>query len=147
VLAGLTLAGCSPIVATQPAADANNPQCANVMVHLPDTLQDLAQRETDAQATSAWGDPERVLLTCGVEVPSASELPCVEVDGVYWLRNDDADPLFVFTTFGRDPAVDVAVENTDEIAPGLVLGDLSDAIGLLPTNGLECTSVEDSLSG
>src|SRR4030095_12222422 len=82
-----TLTGCSSIVALQPAPDANNPDCAAVIARFPDEVGGLAKRQTDAQATGAWGDPDAVVLTCGVEVPVASELPCID-KGVFWLRDD-----------------------------------------------------------
>ena len=144
IAATLALAGCSPTVVLEPAADSNNPECADVIVRLPDSLEGLDQRETNAQATGAWGDPAAVLLRCGVEVPAASTLPCVEVDGIFWLRDDTEDPTFVFTTFGRDPAVDVVIDR-DVATPGLVLSDLSPMVGFTNKNGLECSSVEDAL--
>ena len=144
IAAALALAGCSPTVVLDPAADSNNPECADVIVRLPDSLEGLDRRETNAQATGAWGDPAAVLLRCGVEVPAASTLPCVEVDGIFWLRDDAEDPTFVFTTFGRDPAVDVVIDR-DVATPGLVLSDLSPMVGFTNKNGLECSSVEDTL--
>jgi hypothetical protein len=146
IAATLVLAGCSRVVVMDPAADANNPVCADVIVRLPETLQGLERRETNAQATGAWGDPTSVLLRCGVEVPVASTLPCVEVDGIFWLRDDAEDPTFVFTTFGRDPAVDVVIDR-DAASPGLVLSDLSRMVEFTEPNGLECDDVEDSLGG
>jgi hypothetical protein len=142
----LALAGCAPTVVAKAAKDANDPLCAQVTVHLPGTAGGLAQRETDAQATGAWGDPERVLLTCGVAVPKVSALPCVEVNGVYWLRDDQAKPLYVFTTYGREPAIDVAIEQGKEASPGNVLYDLTDAVRETKTNGLKCQSVQDTLN-
>ena len=144
IAATLALAGCSQVVALDPAGDANNPACADVIVRLPDDLQGLERRETNAQATGAWGDPAAVLLRCGVEVPAASTLPCVEVDGIFWLRDGADDPTFVFTTFGRDPAVDVVIDQ-DAASPGLVLSDLSRMVEFTEPNGLECDDVEDSL--
>ena len=144
IAATLALAGCSQVVALDPAGDANNPACADVIVRLPDNLQGLERRETNAQATGAWGYPAAVLLRCGVEVPAASTLPCVEVDGIFWLRDGADDPTFVFTTFGRDPAVDVVIDQ-DAASPGLVLSDLSRMVEFTEPNGLECDAVEDSL--
>ncbi|WP_255447322.1 DUF3515 family protein [Schumannella soli] len=144
------LAGCSPVVATEPAADANDPGCADVIVRLPDSTQGLAKRETNAQATAAYGDPADVLLTCGVKVPAASELPCVQTKNVLWLRDDSKAPLYIFTTFGREPAIDVAIRSdqtkaSGRVAPGQVLYDLSDAVSETTKNGLSCQDVEDSL--
>ncbi|CAN5208729.1 hypothetical protein BH11ACT3_BH11ACT3_08840 [soil metagenome] len=145
-----TLTACAPTVALQPADDANAPGCADVIVRLPDTVADLQRRQTDAQSTGAWGSPEvdgqpGVLLRCGVDVPAASTLPCVPLEGVYFLR-DDSDPDFLkFTTFGRDPTIDIVVDTNT--VPGVVLNELLPAVSFLPTNGLECTDVVDTVTG
>lgn len=147
IAVAMLLSGCSPTVPADAAADANDPACAEVISRVRTTLatlDDAPYRQTDAQGTAAWGDPASVLLTCGIDVPQASELPCVQVDGVYWLRNDERAPTYIFTTFGRDPAVDVAVDN-DIRSTGIVLGDLTPAVSTLPTNGLECTDIESTL--
>jgi hypothetical protein len=150
VLAGaaiaVTLSGCSPIVALDPAPHANDPACADVTVRLPDTLESLPRRETNAQATGAWGDPAVVLLRCGVTVPTVSDLPCVQTDDFYWLRDDSKAPTYVFTTYGRTPAVAVVI-NQKKLAPGVVLSDLETAVSFTKTNGHKCLSVEDSLGG
>lgn len=142
----LMLAGCTPAVFLDPADDANNPDCAAVIVRLPDAVGGLAKRETTAQATGAWGDPDQVVLRCGVAVPTASELPCID-KGVFWLR-DDSDPKFWrFTTFGRDPAIDVAVDKKIASGPGVVLDDLANAVSFTPTNGLTCTDTDQTVTG
>jgi hypothetical protein len=142
----LLLTGCAPIVALHPAPDANNPDCAAVIVRLPDEVGGLEQRQTDAQATGAWGEPDQVVLTCGVEVPAASELPCID-KGVFWLRDDSDERFWLFTTFGRDPAVDVAVDRDIASGPGVVLDDLENAVSFTPENGLECTDTEVTVTG
>lgn len=137
IVLAAALAGCSPTVAAKPAADANDPLCAEVTVQLPTRLGDLAKRNTDAQATGAWGDPVQVLLTCGVRVPGPSSLTCLTVDGVDWLRDDRKAPLYVYTTFGRRPAVDVAFR-TAKVSAQSVLSDLGDAVKETKRNGLRC---------
>jgi len=144
-VAGL-LSGCSPIVALTPAPHANASECADVIVRLPQTVQNLPRRETNAQATGAWGDPAQVLLRCGVAVPTASDLPCVTVDGQDWLRDDANKPSYVFTTYGRTPAIAVVVDQS-KLTPGLVLSDLSSVVAFTKPNGRQCLSVEDSLGG
>ena len=132
----LALAGCAPTVPLSPAADAINPACARVIVHLPATVAELPARETNAQGTGAWGTPAMVILRCGVPVPApTSALPCVTVDGVDWLRDDSKDPDFVFTTYGRTPAIEVIVDSDgdpqvpDDGVSGLTaLTDLSFAV-------------------
>lgn len=131
----LMLAGCSPTVALEPAADAASPLCAEVTVRLPDTIGELQSRETNAQATGAWGEPTAVILRCGVPSPApTATLPCITVDGVDWLRDDSDDPNFVFTTYGREPAVEVIIDGVE--ASGLeTLTALAPAVSRLPVTG------------
>ena len=142
----MLLAGCSPIVALDPAPHANDPACADVIVRLPDTLQNLPRRETNAQATGAWGEPAAILLRCGVTVPTASDLPCVETDGFQWLRDDSKAPSYVFTSYGRTPAIAVVIDQT-KLSPGPALQDLEPLVAFTKPNGHKCLSVEDSLGG
>jgi len=142
----MLLAGCSPIVALDPAPHANDPACADVIVRLPDTLQNLPRRETNAQATAAWGEPAAILLRCGVTVPTASDLPCVETDGFQWLRDDSKAPSYVFTSYGRTPAIAVVIDQT-KLSPGPALQDLEPLVAFTKPNGHKCLSVEDSLGG
>lgn len=144
---GTLLTGCSPIVALDPAPNANDPACADVIVRLPARLENLPRRETNAQATGAWGDPAEILLRCGVTVPTASDLPCVETDtGFQWLRDDSKAPTYVFTSYGRTPAIAVVIDQT-KLSPGPTLQDLESLIAFTKTNGHKCLSVEDSLGG
>lgn len=139
----LLLAGCSPVVALEPAEDAASPLCAEVSVRLPDTVAELAKRQTNAQATGAWGEPTSVLLRCGVPAPApTAELPCVTVEGVDWLRDDRDDPVFVFTTYGRTPAVEVIVDYSTTSAFD-ALRDVAFAVSQLPVDGA-CISPEDA---
>ncbi|MFM6980227.1 MAG: DUF3515 family protein [Micrococcales bacterium] len=62
----LPLTGCTAAVSLEPAADANNPACAEVIVRLPDTVADFEKRATNAQSTAAWGTPAAVILRCGL---------------------------------------------------------------------------------
>ena len=80
------LAGCgSGAVHLEPAPDAANPQCASAMVAMPTSIGGLQQRETTAQAATAWGDPADIIIKCGVEVPQPVIDPCVSVNGVDWV--------------------------------------------------------------
>ena len=143
----LVLAGCAPTVALNPAADANNPGCASVIVRLPQTVGDMDRRQTDAQSTAAWGDPDAVILRCGVAVPTASTLPCVPLQGVQFLRDDTDKKYWKFTTFGTDPAIDVVVSRDRFTSPGIPLNELTNSISFLPSNGLKCTDPEDTVTG
>jgi len=135
VLLTTLLAGCAPTVALEPADDAINPICAEVSVRLPDTVGELPRRLTNAQATGAWGEPAAVILRCGVPSPApTATLPCITVEGIDWIRDDSNDPNFVFTTYGRTPAVEVII-NGDEVSGLSALTDLAPAVGRLPVEG------------
>ena len=123
----LALSACSPTVSLKPAADANNPGCAEVVVRLPTQLGELPLRNTNAQATGAWGEPASVILRCGIEPVEVSALPCVTVADVDWLVDDSAAPSFRFVTFGRTPATEVIVDSGK--ASGITaLEELADAV-------------------
>lgn len=131
------LAACAQIVALEPANDAAAPACAAVSVRLPSLVADLERRETNAQATGAWGTPTAVVLHCGVPVPPpTSTLLCVTPPGgaVDWLMDDAEAPIYVFTSYGRTPAVSVAVDNT--VVSGVnVLDAIDVAVSQLPQDG------------
>ncbi|WP_423918183.1 DUF3515 family protein [Frigoribacterium sp. 2-23] len=144
VAASVTVAGCTAAVPMSPAAGSNDPSCAQVTVHLPEVVDTNNQRrETDAQATGAWGDPAAVLLHCGVTTPTVSDLPCYRIGGVDWLIDtdpEDADTS-VLTTYGRTPGVQVIVDST-KANGGNVLHDLADAVGYLPVDR-QCVGAQD----
>jgi hypothetical protein len=142
----LTLSGCAQSVALRPAEDAVNPECAEVITRLPETVAEFEQRPTNAQATGAWGSPADVLLYCGVAVPDpTSALTCVTVDGIDWLRDPADDPNFTFTTYGRDPAISVVV-NSEAVSGGTALTDLSTAISIIPAERA-CVTPDQILEG
>ncbi len=145
----LVLAGCSPVVALEPAADATDPACASVIVALPETVAGLESRETNAQATGAWGNPAYVILRCGVPSPDPTSSECLPVDGIDWIRDDSKDPNFVFTTYGRTPAVEVIIDSdgdpeidNDGVSGLEALTELSSAVGVIPQTN-KCISPAD----
>ena len=135
------LAGCSSTVTLEAAPQANNPACAQVSVRLPDQVEGLAKRSTDAQATGAWGNPAAVLLRCGLPEVTVSKLPCVTDNGVDWLVDNSKAPTYRFITFARNPATEVIVDSHG--AAGVsVLSDLSAAIQTIPASKV-CTTVSN----
>ncbi len=141
VCAVLTLAGCAGTVPMTPATDAKAIGCAEVTVRLPDEIGGatdaqgnlnsipMERRETNAQATGAWGDPAAVLLWCGEDAPGATTLPCVSVNDIDWIVDDSEAPSYRFTTFGRNPTI-VVVVDSDRASGSTVLADLSTAISV-----------------
>jgi hypothetical protein len=139
----LLLSGCAAAVPMQPAADATHPSCADVVVHLPSSVADKTELETNAQGTGAWGEPgnSSVLLHCGVAVPGPTTLPCVSINGVDWIEDDADAPLYRFTTYGRTPAVEVIVDSK-AVAGSTVLADLSNSVSVIRATGA-CVGADD----
>lgn len=137
----LLLSGCAVAVPLDAATDAVNPACADLVVHLPTTVGDQAERDTNAQGTGAWGDPATVLLHCGVAVPGPTTLPCVSINGIDWISDDSDAPRYRFTTYGRTPAIEVVVDS-GKVSGSTVLADLTHAVSVIPATG-KCTGNED----
>ncbi|WP_244209410.1 DUF3515 family protein [Rathayibacter festucae] len=108
VLIALSVAGCSGAVPMAAAPAAAAVDCAEIVVRLPSDVVDLAQRETDAQGTGAWGDPAQVLLRCGVADPGPSA-ECITERDVDWTIDDSDEAVVTATTYGRDPVVEVVL--------------------------------------
>ena len=139
VLSLFLLTGCAATVNLEPAEYANDPSCAEVSVRYPAQISDLDQRYTNAQATTAYGEPAAVLVRCGLEPVFASTLPCVTAADVDWLVDDSDAPNFRFVSFGRSPAVEVIVDS--QAASGITtLESLSQAVSRLPATAF-CTEV------
>ena len=134
----LSLSACSPTVSLEPAADANNPGCAEVIVRLPDAVDGQDRRNTTAHSTAAWGNPATVILRCGIEPVEISTLPCVTANGVDWIVDDSAKPSFRFISFGRTPALEVIVDSENAVGVN-ALDSLAEAVkSIEPTK--ECVS-------
>lgn len=142
------LTGCAATVALTPAASATSAKCATVVAQLPDTASNLNRRETNAQGTGAWGNTAQILLHCGVPVPDpTATLPCSSVNGIDWLVNAGSKTWYVFTTYGRTPAVSVWVSSQDVKADSnAALTDLSLAVGTIKAQH-KCSSPSATLEG
>jgi hypothetical protein len=127
--AALALTGCATTVSLEPGADANAPGCAEISVRLPDSVADKSRRDTDAQATGAWGDPAAVLLRCGVPPIGPTTKPCVNVNGIDWvLMSEPAAKTVVYQTFGRTPATEVIIDHVSGASDSSVLPEFASAI-------------------
>jgi hypothetical protein len=127
------LAACTPTIALQPAADATNPACANVIVRLPSAVGTWSIDQTDAQATGAWGNPAVALLRCGVADPGPTTDLCYTVKGIDWIEDSSKKPTYVYTTFGRKPAIQVVINSKATNGQGtIILDELADAVSQIP---------------
>ncbi len=134
------LTGCTPVADVEAAADAANPDCAEVMVALPEDLAGAQQRETSSQGTSAWGNPSQIILRCGVPVPGPTTDACATVNGVDWVLREEGS-LWTATTYGRDPAVEVLFD-TSQVASSTVLVELQNPVSRIEQTR-ECLSTSD----
>jgi hypothetical protein len=135
----MLLTGCTPIVNLGAAEFSNDPACAEVSVRLPDQLGELNKRQTNAQATGAWGDPAAVLLRCGLEGVEVSTLPCVTAGEVDWLVDDSDAPNYRFISYARFPAVEVIVDSKNASGITAVEG-LGQAVSQIQATKV-CTTV------
>ncbi|MCB4207303.1 DUF3515 family protein [Arthrobacter sp. UM1] len=130
------LSGCSAAVVTSPAPKAADPACANAMLKTPDTVAGGSRRTTTSQGTTAYGDPARVVVSCGAETPAPTTDKCLSVDGIDWVvkeaRNTGTPShTWTATTYGREPAMQVVMD-ADKVPSSDVLPGLSTAAGELP---------------
>lgn len=134
VLGALT--GCTAAVVVEPAPSASDPACGVVLLLAPEVLDGRERRTTTSQSSRAWGATEPVVLRCGVEPPGPSPDRCVRVTdpqggSVDWLVREGTD-VWTFTTYGREPAVEVTVpvdSPADGVRASAVLTDLGTAVG------------------
>ena len=135
----LLLAGCAPVVALDPAPDANNPACAEIIVRIPDEIAGLEKRRVNAQSTAAWGNPAAIILRCGLEEVVVSTLPCVTAGDIDYLVDDSAAPNYRFISYATSPATEVIIDSTQ--AAGItVLEELAGSIGVIEATK-RCTEI------
>lgn len=138
----VSLSGCTGMLVVDPAEDAADPDCALPMLLMPDELNELQQRTTSSQGTTAWGEPASVIVRCGVAPPAPTTDPCVNVDGVDWVQVRAEEDTWQFVTYGRTPAVEVLVTPT-EVSGATALASVSSAVSDIEQTA-ECVSVEDA---
>ena len=139
-----SLSACSPIVDVDAAPDAVNPACADVMIALPGQVAGQEMRETNSQATAAWGDPSQVVLRCGVEIPAPTTDACASVNDVDWIIKESTETdIWTATTYGRSPAVEVLFD-PNVVPSSTVLVDLGGAVSQVEQTE-QCLSLNDTV--
>lgn len=138
------LAGCGeqPVRAA-PFDRSDSPACQRVAAHWPATVGGLEPRVTAVQSVgvAAWGEPP-VVARCGKNPPGPTTDPCIDVSGVDWVATELEDGT-MFTTFGRDPAVEVLVPSEHGTAP-LLLPAFEEAARQVPQDQGRCVAVPDA---
>lgn len=131
------LSGCSSAVEIEPTSQAKSGVCRDVTSAWPADVGDHARREvSDASAGAAYGDPA-IIARCGVPALEPTTEDCIEVDGMGWVAQKLSDGTR-FTTFGRDPAIEVLIPS-DYAPEPLLLPAFTSAADKLPKNSLACS--------
>jgi hypothetical protein len=137
-VAGGLLSGCSSVVHVTPPEHAAG--CESATAKWPAKVANQETRAVDPNggdenAARAWGDPA-VIATCGWPALGPTDMECLDVDGVYWVVEPLSDGV-KFTTFGREPAIQVLVPDAYKPEP-LLLPAFGPAAKALPANGRTC---------
>ncbi len=138
-ICGLT-AGCTSAVKAVPFDGADgNATCRQVAQLWPTTVADQPQRVTavDTDTVAAWGDPA-IIARCGAPIVGPTQDQCLDVEGIDWVAVPLDDGVR-FTTFGRDPAIEVLVSSA-YASEALVMPAFAQAAGVIPQTLGECTS-------
>jgi len=94
-----------------------------------------------SRATAAWGSPASVLLHCGVPVPGPTTERCISIDEVDWVEDASDEPIYTYTSYGRDPATEVPIDSS-LVSASTALTELTPAVAALPAQG-GCVGAED----
>ena len=132
------LPACSSVVEVSAGPRSGEPSCRAAAVAYPATVAGLSARavSTSTGTEHAWGDPA-VVARCGFDPPGPTTDECLGVDDVDWVVRRLTDGVS-FTTYGRDPALEVLVPST--YAPeSLLLPAFSAAARALPETGRRCS--------
>ncbi|WP_404383896.1 DUF3515 domain-containing protein [Knoellia locipacati] len=132
----VVLSGCSSAVEIAPAPLATGDVCRAVASAWPTKVGDQERREvSDASAGAAYGDPA-IIARCGVAALGPTTNDCIEVDGMGWVAEGLSDGTR-FTTFGREPAIEVLIPK-DYAPEPLLLPAFTAVAEKLPKNSLAC---------
>lgn len=135
----LALAGCSTAVQVRPFEGSDSPACRSVADRWPGTVGGQGSRVTAVQSrgVAAWGDPA-IIARCGAPVPGPTEEQCLDVEGVDWVVTGRLDDGIAFTTYGREPAVEVLVPNA-YTPEALVLPAFGEAVSVIEQGPRRCS--------
>ncbi|CAG7573758.1 uncharacterized protein DUF3515 [Barrientosiimonas humi] len=136
--ATLALSGCSSAVEVSAAPKASDPLCAKAAQQWPTSVsgEELREVSVDSPTVRAWGDPA-IIARCGMTSPGPTTNDCIGVSGVDWVARKLSDGM-AFTTYGREPAIEVLVPK-DYAPEPLVLGAFTEAAQQIPQGPRRCS--------
>lgn len=125
-----------------PFEASDSPLCLSVADHWPSTVGSQEPRVTAVQTrgVAAWGEPP-IVARCGKQPPAPTTDQCLDINGVDWVVTE-LDDGAMFTTYGRDPAIEVLVPDAYETSP-MLLPAFGAAAEQVPQTLGECTAVGD----
>jgi hypothetical protein len=137
-VAGGLLSACSTLVEVHPPQHAT--ECERATAQWPSKVGGQTTRGVDVNGgakgdAAAWGDPA-IIATCGWPALGPTDEQCLDVNGVYWVVETLSDGAR-FTTYGREPAIEVLVPHAYAPEP-LLLPAFGPAAEALPSNGRKC---------
>lgn len=137
-LTTLVLAGCTSAVKVTPFEGSDSAVCQEVAAAWPATVGGQPAREVAVQSegVAAWGDPA-IIARCGATSPGPTTDQCIDANGVDWVAHELEDG-YAFTTFGRDPGIEVLVPEAYAPEP-LLLPAFGAAAEVVPQDGPHCT--------
>lgn len=137
----LTACGDQPVRAT-PFGASDSPVCRSVADHWPTTVGPHEPRVTavETRGVAAWGDPP-IVARCGKQPPGPTTEQCLDINGVDWILTE-LDDGAMFTTYGREPAIEVLVPDAYETAP-MLLPAFGAAAEQVPQSLGRCSAVGD----
>lgn len=138
LLPALVAAGCSSAVKVAPLAGGDTPVCRAVAAAWPASVAGEQPRVTAVQdvTVAAWGDPP-IIARCGATAPGPTTEQCLDIDGVDWVTSELDDGV-KFTTYGREPAIEVFVPDAYAPQP-LVMPAFGAAAREVPKGERECS--------
>ena len=142
------LVGCSGAASAPqltPAAQATDAACVAALAKSPATVLGHARTPLSVAGAAAWGRPS-ITLRCGLPEQPPTTDPCLTIGTVDWVVNSTGDPI-VFTTYGREPAIQVEVPAAygQSNAPAALV-DLAPVATSLPTTTHRCIGLGDVTS-
>lgn len=137
LVAAALSAACSRTPDLAPGPQARSAECSTALAAAPATVLDRPRTPLEVPGALSWGTPP-VVLRCGLAEIGPTTATCLEIDGVDWVVDPDADPVTA-VSYGRSPAVEVLVPaGLGREALPVALVDLGPVATALPTTGRAC---------
>lgn len=140
----LLLAGCGEgAVRAVPFDRSDEAACQDVAELWPTTVGPHEPRVTavESPGVAAWGQDPPIVARCGKQPPTPTTDPCLDINGIDWVATE-LDDGWMFTTYGRDPALEILVPDREE-SPAMLLPAFEAAASVVPQDLGACSAPGD----